>query len=51
MDPNLASTLGTTNTILTIMAAVSVLEALVLIGVGIGGLLAYRRVMTLLNDL
>ena|SRR5688572_18971154 len=51
MDPNVASTLGTTNTILAIMAAVSVLQALVLIGVAIGAFLAYRRVMTLLNDL
>jgi hypothetical protein len=51
MDSNLASTLGTTNTILTIMAVVSVLEALVLIGVAIGAFLAYRRVMTLINDL
>ena len=51
MDPNLASTLETTNTMLGIMAAVSVLEALVLIGVAVGAFLAYRRVMTLLNDL
>jgi hypothetical protein len=51
MDPNLASTLGTTNTMLGIMAAVSVLEALVLIGVAVGAFLAYRKVMTLLNDL
>ena len=51
MDPNLASTLDTTNTMLAIMAAVSVLEALVLIGVAVGGFMAYRRVMTLLNDL
>jgi hypothetical protein len=51
MDPNLSSTLGTTNTILGIMAVVSVLEALVLIGVAIGAFLAYRRVMTLMNDL
>ena len=51
MDPNLASTLGTTNTILSIMAVVSVLEALVLIGVAVGAFLAYRKVMTLLNDL
>jgi hypothetical protein len=51
MDPNIASTLGTTNTMLGIMAAVSVLEALVLIAVAVGAFLAYRRVMTLLNDL
>jgi hypothetical protein len=51
MDPNLASTLETTNTMLGIMAAVSVLEALVLIGVAVGAFLAYRRVIALLNDL
>jgi hypothetical protein len=51
MDPNLAATLGTTNKILGIMAVVSVLEALVLIGVAVGAFLAYRRVMTLFNDL
>jgi hypothetical protein len=43
--------LSTTNWILGIMAAVSVLEALVIIGIGVGGFLAYRRVMTLVNDL
>ena len=36
-----------TNVLLGIMAAVSVLEALVLIGAGVGGFLAYRRVMQL----
>ena len=43
--------LGTTNTFLGIMAVVSVLEALVLIGVGVGGYLAYRRTMQLVADL
>ena len=43
--------LGTTNTALIIMAVVSVLEALLLIGLGIGAFLVYRRVMTLVNDL
>jgi hypothetical protein len=43
--------LQTTNVALIIMAVVSVLEALVLIGVGIGGFLVYRRAMTLINDL
>jgi hypothetical protein len=43
--------LETTNLILGIMAAVSVLEALLLIGAGIGGFLAYRRVMRLVNEL
>ena len=46
MDPNL----GTTNTMLAIMAVVSVLEALVLIGMAIGGFIAYRRVMQILAD-
>lgn len=43
--------LDTTNMWLAIMAIVSVLEALLLIGIGIGGFLAYRRVMQLVNDL
>ena len=51
MDPNLASTLENTNVALFVMAAVAVLEALVLIAVAVGAFLAYRRVMTLLNDL
>ena len=51
MEGNLASTLGTTNIMLGIMAVVSVLEALVLIGVAIGAFMAYRRVMTLMRNL
>ncbi len=43
--------LDTTNVMLGIMAAVSVLEALLLIGVGIGGFLVYRRTMALVTDL
>lgn len=43
--------LGTTNMWLAIMAIVSVLEALLLIGFGVGGFLAYRRAMQLVNDL
>jgi len=43
--------LGTTNLLLGIMAAVSVLEALLLIGVGVAGFMVYRRVMTLINEL
>lgn len=43
--------LGTTNMWLAIMAIVSVLEALLLIGIGVAGFLAYRRVMQLVNDL
>ena len=41
----------TTNVLLGIMAGVSVLEALVLIGIGIGGFMVYRRVMQLVEDL
>jgi hypothetical protein len=51
MDGNLASTLDTTNLMLGIMAAVSVLEALVLIGVAVGAFMAYRKVTTLIADL
>jgi len=43
--------LHTTNLLLGIMAAVSVLEALLLIGMGIGGYLVYSRVTTLVADL
>ena len=43
--------LQTTNTALIIMAVVSVLEALVLLGIAVGGFLVYRRVMQLVNDL
>lgn len=43
--------LGTTNTFLGIMAVVAVLEALVVIGLAVGGFIAYRRVMSLINDL
>jgi hypothetical protein len=43
--------LDTTNLLLGIMAAVSVLEALLLIGMGIGGFIVYRKVMRLVNDL
>ena len=46
MDANL----GTTNVLLGIMAAVSVLEALLLIGVGIAGFKMYRRVTQLATD-
>lgn len=43
--------LHTTNVLLGIMAVVSVLEALLLIGMGVGGFLVYRRVMQLVSDL
>jgi hypothetical protein len=42
--------LSTTNVILGIMAAVSVLEALVVIGIAVAGFVIYRRVMGLVND-
>jgi hypothetical protein len=45
------SQLGTTNLFLGIMAAVSVLQALVLVGVGVAGYMAYRRVTTLMETL
>jgi hypothetical protein len=45
------SQLGTTNLLLGIMAAVSVLQALVLIGAGIAGYKAYRQVTTLIETL
>jgi hypothetical protein len=43
--------LDTTNLLLGIMAAVSVLEALLLIGVGVGAFMVYKKVTTLLGDL
>jgi hypothetical protein len=43
--------LGTTNLLLGIMAAVSVLEALALIGMGVAGFTVYRRVMELVAGL
>jgi len=43
--------LGTTNLLLGIMAGVSVLEALVTIGMGVAAFIAYRRVIELINGL
>ena len=43
--------LGTTNLLLGIMAAVSVLEALAIIGMGVVGFTVYRRVMELVAGL
>ncbi len=43
--------LETTNLLLGIMAAVSILEAICLIGAGVGGFLVYRRVMQLVHEL
>lgn len=45
------STLGTTNIILGIMAAVSVLEGLVVLGIAVGGFMIYRRVMQVVADI
>jgi hypothetical protein len=41
--------LGTTNIFLGIMAAVSLLEGLLILGLGVGGFLLYRRVMELVK--
>ena len=43
----MAPELGTTNLLLGIMAAVSVLEALVIVGMGIAGFMVYRKVAAL----
>jgi pyrimidine operon attenuation protein/uracil phosphoribosyltransferase len=43
--------LDPTNVALIVMAVVSVLEALVLIGIAVGGFMVYRRIMQLVNDL
>jgi hypothetical protein len=43
--------LHTTNIALIVMAVVSVLEALVVIGIAIGGFMVYRRTMQLVTDL
>jgi phage-related protein len=43
--------LQTTNMWLAMMAIVSVLEMLIVIGLAVGGFIVYRRVMTVVNDL
>src|SRR5438067_4789828 len=43
--------LGTTNLLLGVMAVVSVLEALVVLGMGIAGFMVYRKVMELVAGL
>jgi outer membrane murein-binding lipoprotein Lpp len=43
--------LHTTNVLLGIMAAVSILEGLVIIGAAVGGFLAYRKVNKLVGNL
>jgi hypothetical protein len=45
----MSAELGTTNLLLGIMAAVSVLEALVIIGIGIAAFMVYKRVMALVD--
>ena len=45
----MSADLGTTNLLLGIMAAVSVLEALVIAGMGIAGFMAYRKAMALVE--
>jgi len=47
----MAGELGTTNLLLGIMAAVSVLEALVLIGLSVAGFIAYRKLMVLIDGI
>jgi len=47
MDGNL----DTTNMWLAVMAIVSVLEALLLVALGVGGWLVYRRLMAVIGDL
>jgi hypothetical protein len=42
--------LQTTNLLLGIMAAVSVLEALVIIGIGVAGFMVYKKVMVLVDQ-
>jgi len=46
-----AADLSTTNMWLAIMAIVSVLEALLILGIGIGAFMIYRRTMTLVSEL
>ena len=46
----MSAELGTTNLLLGIMAAVSLLEALVIIGMGIAGFMVYRKVMALVDQ-
>jgi hypothetical protein len=47
----MSGALGTTNLLLGIMAAVSVLEALVIIAMGVAGFMAYRKVMGLVDGI
>ena len=45
----MGDTLATTNILLTVMAVVSALEGLLLIGACIGGLMVYRKVTSLMD--
>jgi hypothetical protein len=47
----MATDLGTTNVLLGIIAGASVLEAAILLGVGVGAFVLYRRAMALAEDL
>ena len=47
----MAGELATTNLLLGIMAAVSILEALALFGLGIAGFMAYKNVMEIVNGI
>ena len=47
----MTGSLDTTNALLGVMAAVSVLEAMLLIGMGIAGFMIYRRAIQLITDL
>jgi hypothetical protein len=47
----MSANLGTTNLILAVMAAASVLEALLMVGVGIAAFIVYRRVTDLVGGL
>jgi hypothetical protein len=43
--------LGTTNLLLGIMAAASILDAFVIVGMGVAGFMAYRKVMVLVDGI
>jgi len=47
----MGGSLGTTNLLLGIMAVVSVLEALLMIGIGVAGWMVYKQVTTLIDGL
>jgi hypothetical protein len=47
----MAGNLGTTNLLLGIMAFASLIEALVVVGIGVAGLMIYRRVMHLVSGI